>query len=164
MSPPVPQFADPRARGRLLPNALVLPPVERRTRVALPLFDSPCAQAGFPSPAADYVEDRIDLNELLITNPPATFCVRIAGDSMIDLGLLDGDVVAVDRSITPRAGKIVVAAVDGNIYVKKLRRMGDRLALCSENQRRAADYPPMFLDECQDHTIWGVATGVVRKF
>ena len=131
-------------------------------RLRLPLFESPRAQAGFPSPAADYVEEGIDLNQLLIRNPPATFFVRIKGHSMVDIGLLEGDMVSVDRSIDPRAGKVVVAAYDGSIFVKKLRKIGGRLALCSENQKQQTDYPPMFLDEAQDHTIWGVVTGVVR--
>lgn len=131
-------------------------------RLKIPFFESPRPQAGFPSPAADYIEERIDLNELLIRNPPATFCVRIKGDSMIDIGLLDGDLVTVDRSIDPRPGKIVVAAYDGSIFVKKLRKIGGRLALCSENQKQQADYPPMFFDQSQDHTVWGVVTGVVR--
>ena len=107
--------------------------------MTLPFIESPSPQAGFPSPAADYVEDGIDLNAWLISNPPATFCVRIQGDSMIDLGILGGDVVTVDRSRTPRPGAIVVAAFDGNIYIKRLRRLAGRLALCSENQKRSAD-------------------------
>ena len=131
-------------------------------RLNLALFESPRPQAGFPSPAADYIEERIDLNELLIRNPPATFCARVSGDSMIDIGILDEDLVTVDRSLEPRPGKVVVAAYDGSIYVKKLRKIGGRLALCSENQKRLADYPPMFLDQAQDHTVWGVVTGVVR--
>ncbi len=133
-------------------------------RVPLPFFRSPRAQAGFPSPAADYVEDRIDLNEWLIRNPPATFFVRVQGDSLIDRGLLDGDIVAVDRSIEPGPGKIVVAAYDGDIFIKVLRQIDGRLALCSEHQKRAADFPPKFLDQAQDHTIWGVVTGAVRRF
>jgi DNA polymerase V len=156
---------DYRPGGRAKPagNAtLVRGTTDRLSRVALPYFESPRAQAGFPSPAADYVEERIDLNELLIRNPPATFCVRIGGDSMIDMGMLDGDVVTVDRSIEPRPGKVVVAAFDGDIFIKVLRKVSGRLALCSENQKRAVSYPPMFLDEAQEHTIWGVVTGVVR--
>ena len=81
---------------------------------------------------------------------------------MSDIGMLDGDVVTVDRSIEGRAGKIVVAAYDGNIFVKRLRKIGGRLALCSENAAKAVEYPPMFLDQAQDHTVWGVVTGVVR--
>ncbi|MDP9141719.1 MAG: translesion error-prone DNA polymerase V autoproteolytic subunit [Pseudomonadota bacterium] len=134
----------------------------RASRIAIQIFESPRAQAGFPSPAADYVEERIDLNELLIRNPPATFCVRIGGDSLVDIGLLDGDIVTVDRSLEPRPGKIVVAAFDGDIYIKVLRKVSGRLALCSENQKQAASYPPMFLDQAQEHSIWGVVTGVVR--
>lgn len=125
---------------------------------------SPCPQAGFPSPAADYVEESIDLNRLLISNPPATFLARIQGDSLKDRGLLDGDVVVVDRSQTPMRGKVVVASFDGDLYIKVLRRMEGRLALCSENAERAREYPPMFLDEDEGHVIWGVVTGAVRTF
>ncbi len=166
MPPVVPILHSPRdhAGPRPAGNAALRRIRIGSTRVALPRFSSPRAQAGFPSPAADYVEDGIDLNDLLIHNPPATFFVRVSGDSLIDAGVHDGDIAAIDRSITPRPGQIVVAAYDGNIFIKRLRKLGNRLALCSENQRRAAEYPPLFLDEAQDHTIWGVATGVVRKF
>lgn len=165
MAPVIPLQREPRPLRRAFTsgNARVLKPArERITRVSLPLFNSPRCQAGFPSPAADYIEDRIDLNELLIRNPPATFCVRSQGDSLIDIGLLDGDIVTVDRSLDPRPGKIVVAAYDGSIYIKRLRKIGNRMALCSENQKREAEYPPLFLDQAQEHTIWGVVTGVVR--
>lgn len=166
MSPVVPFAPYPRDRASPGPagNAVLERIRIGNTRIALPRFNSPRAQAGFPSPAADYVEDGIDLNDLLIHNPPATFFVRIAGDSLADAGVLDGDIASIDRSITPRPGQIVVVAYDGSIFIKRLRKVGGRLALCSENQRRATDYPPLFLDEAQDHTIWGVATGVVRKF
>ena len=143
------------------------PPVPvhpRPPRLELPLFVSPRPQAGFPSPAADYVEERIDLNELLIRNPPATFCTRLRGDSLEDIGLLDGDLVTVDRSITPRVGMIVLAVYDGDIFIKVLDRIGGRLALGSRNKARAAEYPPMFLDEAQDHSFWGAVTGAVRKY
>jgi len=147
----------PLSRYSCIPAGLTLP------RLDLSLVLSPKPQAGFPSPAADYVEERIDLNELLVSNPPATFFAKICGDSLIDMGLLDGDLVAVDRSLTPTRGCVVVAVYDGDIFIKVLRRVDGRLALCSENRERAAAYPPRFLDEAQDHTIWGVVTGAVRK-
>lgn len=143
--------------------AVLLGPAPARRAAACVLYESPRAQAGFPSPAADYVEERIDLNEFLIRNPPATFCVRIQGDSMVDLGLLDGDIVTVDRSLDPRPGKVVVAAYDGDLFIKILRRIDGRLALCSANEKRAAALAPKFLDQAQEHTLWGVVTGVVRR-
>lgn len=130
----------------------------------LPLFEIPPAQAGFPSPATDYLEEALDLNELLVRNPPATFYVRVKGASMIDVGLLDNDIAIVDRSITPKPGCIVVAACDGSIYIKRLRALTGRLALCSQNEARATAYPPLFLDQMQEHVLWGVVTGAVRKF
>lgn len=136
----------------------------RPPRRELRLIISPRPQAGFPSPAADYVEERIDLNDLLIRNPPATFCTRLRGDSLKDIGLLDGDLVTVDRSVTPRVGMIVLAVYDGDIFIKVLDKIGGRLALGSRNEARAAEYPPKFLDEAQDHSFWGTVTGAVRKY
>ena len=129
-----------------------------------PLAVAPLARAGFPSPAADYIEDGIDLNEWMVSNPPATFFVRVSGDSMEDAGLFDNDVVAVDRSLTPVVRKVVVAVYEGAFYIKRLQRIDGRLALCSENYKRALEYAPMFLDRDPDHVVWGVVTGAVRKF
>jgi len=125
---------------------------------------SPRPQAGFPSPAADYVEDTLDLNDLLVTNPPATFFVRCTGESLIDIGILPGDILAVNRALTVADGSIVVAGVDGSLYVKRFRKGKGRVALVSENKVCAASYPPLYFDECQEHVVWGVVTGVVRKF
>lgn len=146
------------ATARRIATAHPFPP--RRT---WPFFESPRPQAGFPSPATDYVERALDLNELLVTNPPATFFVRVQGDSMADSGILDGDLLAVDRSIDPKPGKIVVAAYDGELLVKRLRRLKGRLTLCSENATHP-EYRPLPLDEAQECTLWGVVTGVIRKF
>lgn len=128
---------------------------------ALPLISSPRPQAGFPSPAADFVEDTIDLNQLLVTNPPATFFVRIEGESLKNLGILSGDIASVDRSQEPRRGNLVVAVFQGSVYVKVLDVINRRMALCSRHD--ALDlYQPMFLDNDEDHIIWGVVTGIVR--
>ncbi|ULQ46305.1 translesion error-prone DNA polymerase V autoproteolytic subunit [Flagellatimonas centrodinii] len=131
----------------------------------LPLIASPCPQAGFPSPAADYVEETLDLNELLIRNPPATFFVRVQGESMVDAKIFEGDVLAVDRSIDTRPGSIVVATYAGDIYVKRLAKLaGGRLALVSENAAQRDQYPILYLDQAEDCTLWGVVTGSVRRF
>lgn len=127
------------------------------------LFESPHAQAGFPSPAADYVEGALDLNELLVTNAPATFFVRASGRSQIDLGILDGDILQVDRAVPPSSGRLVVAVVDGTLFVKEFRRKAGRIALLSNNAAEAAAYPPVYLDEAQDHAIWGSVVSVIRK-
>ena len=94
-------------------------PVELREVIAVPLFSDrvPC---GFPSPAADYVEQCIDLNELLIQHPSSTYFVKTAGDSMIDAGIGDGDLLVVDSSRTASHGDIVIAAVEGEFTVKRL--------------------------------------------
>ena len=131
----------------------------------LPLIASPCPQAGFPSPAADYVEETLDLNELLIRNPPATFFVRVQGESMVDAKIFEGDVLTVDRSIDTRPGSIVVATYAGDIYVKRLAKLaGGRLALVSENAALRDEYPILYLDQAEDCTLWGVVTGSVRRF
>lgn len=157
-----PYLASGRPLDRLARSAAIALP-DAPLRAPIPRFAAPASQAGFPSPAADYIEEQIDINAWLIRNPPATFVVRVQGESMMDMGILSGDLVTVDRSITPRGGKVVVAAYDGTIYIKLLRKLGVRFALCSQNERRAADYPPLYLDQAQDCTIWGVVTGVVRR-
>lgn len=127
------------------------------------LLESPRASAGFPSPAADYVEDTLDLNKLLVRNAPATFFVRCRGCSLVDAGIHDGDTLVVDRSLTPSGGKIVVAVLDGTLYVKRLRTLRGRQALVSENKAESEKYPPLYFDETQENTVWGVVTGVVRQ-
>ena len=99
-------------------------------------FAQTAVSAGFPSPADDYIERTLDLNELLVTNPPATFFVRVAGDSMIDAGILDGDTVIINRADTAENGSIVVALVDENeVTLKRIRRRGNSIALEPANPR-----------------------------
>lgn len=115
--------------------------------------------AGFPSPAEDHIESRVDLNEWLVERPAATFMVRIEGDSMIDAGIHDGNVAIVDRSIDPQPGHVVVAVVDGEFLVKRLIRQADRWLLACENP----DYPATIpLDDAQDVAIWGVVRHVIN--
>lgn len=95
-------------------------PTELREIIVLPLF-SDLVQCGFPSPAADYVEQRIDLNELLVAHPSSTYFVKAAGDSMIEAGISDGDLLVVDSSRTAEHGDIVIAAVEGEFTVKRLQ-------------------------------------------
>jgi DNA polymerase V len=135
----------------------------RPRRTLLKVFEAPAAQAGFPSPAADYVEEVLDLNDLLVRNPPSTFLVRIAGDSMIGAGIFPRDYATVDRSITPVPGKIVVAVVNGDFYIKRLGSVNGRPALLSENNERTSELKPIFLDTGQEYEIFGVVTGVIHK-
>lgn len=130
----------------------------------LPFVTSPSPQAGFPSPAADHVEETLDISQLLVKNPTATYYLRVQGASMEDAKIFDGDILVVDRSLEAKPGRIVVAAYDGNFYVKRLRILRGRQALVSENAARSAEFPPMYLDQAQEVTLWGTVTGSARQF
>ena len=123
-----------------------------------PLY-SHSISAGFPSPADDYIEDRLDLNELLIDNKAATFFLRVKGDSMIHAGIHHGDIIVVDRSLQPVHRAVVVAVVDGELTVKRLIIFGDTTELHAENPK----YAPIRLQEGQELTIWGVVTSSVHQ-
>ena len=114
--------------------------------------------AGFPSPADDYVEDKLDLNQLLIHNKAATFFLRVKGDSMINAGIHDGDIIVVDRSITPTDGAVVVAVVDGELTVKRLKFDCNIPELHAENPM----YAPICFKKGQEMMIWGVVTSAVH--
>jgi len=107
-------------------------PLPGAPRQALPV-DSIKISAGFPSPAADYEESRLDINEYLVRNPVSTFFFPVQGDSMEGAEIFDGDILVVDKSVRPRHGHIVVAFVDGLRLVKRLYRRGGRMALEAEN-------------------------------
>src|ERR1019366_9965818 len=111
-------------------------PFERRTALRIPMGTA-SVEAGFPSPADDHMERGIDFNEELIRNKAATFCVRVQGESMRDAGIHSGDVLVVDRSVTPADRQIVVAMIDGEFTVKRFRKYGDKLFLEAAN----ADFP-----------------------
>ena len=108
---------------------------------------------GFPSPADDYIEESIDLKKLLIRNPPATFLWKVDGYSMRDAGIFHGDLIVVDRSLSPVDGDIVVATVHGERSLKRLRMTGGRPRLMFEN----SDMPLFDLPEIAEVEIWGVA-------
>ena len=134
-----------------------LPLQSRRSRLALPLAGERVA-AGFPSPADDYVEVGIDLNEQLIRHPTSTFFLRVSGESMLGAGIHHGDLLVVDRSLDPRPGRIVVAVLDGEFTLKRLVQHQGRLRLEAANQA----YPPLELHRCGDVQIWGVAIHVIH--
>ena len=129
------------------------------TKINVPLFTSQIS-AGFPSPADDYIEAELDLNRLMVRNPPDTFMVRVNGDALSGAGILDGDVLVVDRSIGPRHGMIVVAIVNGEMCVRRLNRNHGGWVLDPENK----DFQPLRIRHGQDLEIWGVVTGMVRKY
>lgn len=116
--------------------------------------------AGFPAPGDDLVERPLDLNDLLIENPSSTFFTRVSGDSMEGAGIFDGDYLVIDRSIPPIKGKIVVAAVFGELVVKRLSQHESKMALVSENEA----YEPIIIDDQDDVFIWGVVIGSARVF
>ena len=133
--------------------------IDQKTRVARPLFLSGVS-AGFPSPAEDYIDRRLDLNELLIQNPAATFFVRVAGDSMIGAGIQHDDILVVDRSLEATSGKIVIAVYNGELTVKRLVRDEKSVRLKAENP----NYAPLIIDEDNGCEIWGVVTSVIHQF
>lgn len=115
--------------------------------------------AGFPSPAEDYIDKKLDLNEYLIRNPAATFFVRVHGDSMRDAAIRDGDMLVVDRSEQAVDGNIVVAALNGELVVKRVNISGGKIYLVAEN----TEYEPIEVGEEEDLVVWGVVTAVVHK-
>jgi DNA polymerase V len=137
----------------------VSPTLDNKKTDLPPLFSSQPA-AGFPAPGDDLVEKPLDLNDLLIDNPTATFFVRVSGDSMEGARIFDGDVLVVDRSVIAQDASIVVAAVFGELVVKRLRKYPNRAELISENE----DYKPITVNDVDDVYIWGVVIGTVRSF
>lgn len=116
-------------------------------------------QAGFPSPADEYLEGTLDLNHLLVRHPAATFFVRVEGDSMEGAGIFSGDILVVDRALEPTCGKIVVAVVRGEFTVKRLIKKGQDLFLVAENK----NYPPLKITPQMDFQVWGTVTWVIHK-
>ena len=122
-------------------------------------FYKEAVECGFPSPARDFTEGTIDLNEELIPHPNATFIVRARGDSMVGSGIYPGDLLIVDRSIKPQNESIIIAVLDGELSVKILRLKNKRVNLSSSN-KNYADVP---VSEEMDFTIWGVCTNVIHN-
>lgn len=143
--------------GTMLPGVL-LPAIDP-SRLSLPLFSNRIP-AGFPSPADDHVEDRIDLNEELIRNPPATFLIRVEGNSMIDANIFAGDILIVDRSIEARDSHVIVAVVDGKFTVKRLSMKRGKVRLLPENPDPV--YQPIEFKDGQELVVWGVVTNVIH--
>jgi DNA polymerase V len=138
-------------------NIFVLKPVFDLNKQLLPLFIGKVA-AGFPSPADDYIEKTLDLNELLAPKPAATFFVRAQGESMLGAGIHPNDILVVDRSIEPVAGKIVICALNGELTVKRLQRENRQWKLQAENRA----YADIVIHEDLDMVIWGVVTHVIH--
>jgi DNA polymerase V len=126
---------------------------------ATPMFVSRVS-AGFPSPATDYMQDGLDLNEYLVQHKAASFIFEVKGDSMKNAGIMDGDKVVVDRSIEARHGKIVIAVVESEFTIKRLYRRGGRVELRPENPA----YNAIVFEPDAQLEIWGVVVGAVRRY
>lgn len=129
------------------------------THECIPLV-GPFVEAGFPTVADEFIEDRLDLNRYLIAHPAATFFVRVSGTSMQNAGILPGDMVVVDRSLDPKERDIVIAVLDGQFTLKRFSMIQGAIHLLPENPR----FPPIKVESEQvDFAIWGVVTSVIRK-
>ena len=122
-------------------------------------FYKEAVECGFPSPARDFTEGTIDLNEELIPHPNATFIVRARGDSMVGSVIYPGDLLIVDRSIKPQNESIIIAVLDGELSVKILRLKNKQVNLSSSNK----NYADVHVSEEMDFTIWGVCTNVIHN-
>jgi len=124
--------------------------------LTIPIYSSK-VEAGFASPADDFVEEYLDLNNLLVKHHEATFFVRVSGHSMIDAGIFPDDILIVDRSLQATNGKIVIANIDGDVTVKRLSIQGDRVILKSENPKHKD------ILVTGELTVWGVVTSVIHQ-
>ncbi len=128
------------------------------TNIKRPFIDSGI-KAGFPSPAEDFTEISIDLNLELIKNPSSTFFARVSGNSMKDLGILDGDLIIVDKSMEPVSGKIAVCFIDGEFTLKQIEIKKNYCLLIPANK----EYKPIKVTPDNDFIIWGIVTFVIKK-
>jgi DNA polymerase V len=131
---------------------------EHKKEVQLPLFLE-SVSAGFPSPADDYLERKLDLNDYLIRNPAATFFVRVTGDSMLEAGINNGDILVVDRSLNPKDNSIVIAVIDGELLVKRLSMLKGKIYLLPDNPH----YEPIEIKPEMNFEVWGVVTSVIHS-
>ena len=129
------------------------------TELLIPIFTSR-VQAGFPSPADDHLEDTLDLNTHLIHHQEATFFVKAQGDSMIGAGIHQGDILIVDKSLTPKSGKVVIALVDGEFTVKRLHKYKGNITLKAENP----EFEDIKIRGTDELIIWGVVTSVIHQY
>jgi len=142
--------------AQLPPNVEIVP--ADALDLDLPMAASYVA-AGFPSPADDYIEDKANLQRLLISNPPATYLVRVRGNSMEDAQLHDGDILVVDRSLQASEGQIIIGLVESEFTVKRLVRLNEKLYLQPANKQ----FDPLELNEAMDFKPWGVVVWSLHK-
>lgn len=156
LKPQISQYIQATVKQLPLPPEVFCPDPDAPVRDFLLFADK--VAAGFPSPATDYQERRLDLNQMLVAHPETTFFLRAKGLSMLGAGIHDGDVMVVDRLIEPAHGHVVIAVVDGEFTVKRLYRQGQVIKLMAENP----DFPDITFKEWQELLVWGVVTYVVH--
>jgi len=130
---------------------------EQLAETGLPMFTHGVS-AGFPSPALDFMEYKIDLNKHLTRNPLSTFYIKVAGHSMVNAGIDDGDLLVVDRSLEPIDGRIAICLIDGEFTVKRIRLTSEGLFLLPENPH----YQPIKVTEASQFAVWGMVTYVIK--
>jgi DNA polymerase V len=124
----------------------------------IPFYQSNVS-AGFPSPAEDFMELDLNLQEYLVQHPSATFCVKVTGDSMQNAGIFSGDIMVVDRALEPKNKTIVLAVLDGEFTVKRIHKKGDLLFLNPEND----NFKPIEITQEMNFKVWGVVTHIIHK-
>jgi len=132
-------------------------PLSTLLSIRVPLVGQ-SVHAGFPSPADDFLEEMIDLNEILVPNPVSSYLWRVVGDCMVDVKIFPGDVVVVDRSLAPKHRDVVLVIIDGEPTLKRLNRRGGVMVLHNEN----AKLPPFEVSEGTEISVWGVVTNTIR--
>ena len=140
-------------------NLLEFYPAELETNLKMPYFEDGVS-AGFPSPAEDYMQAKLDLNELLVEHPSATYYVRVNGDSMLGAGIVSGDLLVVDRSLEVTNNCIVVAHIDGEFTVKRIKKTKPKMFLQAENE----NYKPIEIKKEMDFELFGVVAHAIHHF
>ena len=146
-----------RAKNNLSDLFEVIAP-EQAAAEGLPVFSS-SVSAGFPSPAEDYIDAKLDLNKYLIKHPSATFFLRVKGESMTDAGINEGDILIVDRSVAPSNNKVIIAILNGEFTVKTFEKRGTQVFLVPANKK----FKTTEVQPDMDFKIWGVVTYVIHK-
>ena len=132
--------------------------LEESVLADIPIFTN-SVQAGFPSPAEDYMDLDLNLQDHLIQNPSATFCVRAVGESMKNAGIKSGDIMLVDKSLTPKNRSIVLAVIDGEFTIKRVNVSEKELYLIPENE----NFSPIKITQEMDFQVWGIVTYIIHK-
>lgn len=125
---------------------------------SLPLFFQPVS-AGFPSPADDYIENKLDLNKLMVAHPESTYFVKVSGDSMINAGINNGDILVVDRSLEVKNNSIIIAALNGELTVKRFKKDKNKVVLAPENPK----YKEITISSEDSFEVWGVVCYVIHR-